>query len=679
MTSFSFRSIDVPAAAGTYTYIGVTGVDAAGDAVGYYGTTDGDGDSTFHGFTAGRSGPGITFDPWGSSNTNGMFITPGGEIYGDYVDYANRQHGFIDQDGSVTNFDFFPNETTILSGLDDTGNMFGNFYDGFSVDGFVDVSNNFSVINVPGSASTSVADMNAAGEIVGSYSDGNYVEHAYIMKGGVTTKFDAPGAYSTTVAGVSATGLVVGNFQDNADYDHGFVDNNGIVTAFDIPGATYTGINAINDSGEFVGTYVDSLGHLHGFIDVNGVVTTIDIPGSISTGIDGVNDAGVIFGSYNDATGQHGFVGTTASSPPPPPPPPPAPSAGLQDFNGDHMSDLLFQNNTTHGIAVWEMDGTQVLANPQVGIMTAGNHVAATGDFNGDHETDLLALSDTTHAVSVFQMNGTQITSAATVGTINAAGGWHFADTGDFNGDGKTDLLFINDTNQGVAEWQMDGTHVTANPQVGTMAAGFHFAATGDFNGDHKTDLLMLNDTTHAVSVWQMNGTQVSSTTTVGTINAADGWHFADTGDFNGDGKTDLLFLNDTTHGVAVWEMNGSQVTANPQIGTINASGGWHFADVGDFNGDGKSDLLFLNDTTHGIAIWQMDGTQVTANPQIGILDPGFHYSGQGDYNGDGKADLLFTNDTTHAVSVWELNGTHVDTSAAIGTINAAADWHLVT
>jgi hypothetical protein len=85
------------------------------------------------------------------------------------------------------------------------------------------------------------------------------------------------------------------------------------------------------------------------------------------------------------------------------------------------------------------------------------------------------------------------------------------------------------------------------------------------------------------------------------------GWHFADTGDFNGDGKTDLLMLNDTTNGVAIWQMNGTQVTANPQVGTIAA--GWHFADIGDFNRDGKSDLLMLNDTTLGVAIWQMNGS----------------------------------------------------------------------
>jgi len=63
MSNFNFKTIDVPAAAGTYTYIGVSGLDASGDAVGYYGNVDGDGDGTFHGFIALVNGNGITLDP----------------------------------------------------------------------------------------------------------------------------------------------------------------------------------------------------------------------------------------------------------------------------------------------------------------------------------------------------------------------------------------------------------------------------------------------------------------------------------------------------------------------------------------------------------------------------------------------------------------------------------------
>ena len=62
----------------------------------------------------------------------------------------------------------------------------------------------------------------------------------------------------------------------------------------------------------------------------------------------------------------------------------------------------------------------------------------------------------------------------------------------------------------------------------------------------------------------------------VGTIYAAAGWRHANLGDFNRDGKADLLLQNDTTHGVAGWQMNGTHVDLNPQVGTINAAADWH-------------------------------------------------------------------------------------------------------
>ena len=86
-------------------------------------------------------------------------------------------------------------------------------------------------------------------------------------------------------------------------------------------------------------------------------------------------------------------------------------------------------------------------------------------------------------------------------------------------------------------------------------------------------------------------------------------------------GIRDLLMLNDTNHGVAIRQMNGTQVELNLQVGTINAAGGWRYTESGDFNGDGRSDLLLLNDTNHGVATWQMNGTQVELNPQIGTIN----------------------------------------------------------
>jgi hypothetical protein len=101
--------------------------------------------------------------------------------------------------------------------------------------------------------------------------------------------------------------------------------------------------------------------------------------------------------------------------------------------------------------------------------------------------------------------------------------------------------------------------------------------------------------------------------------------HLTHYGDFNGDGKTDLLLENPSTFQAAVWLMDGTTVVASPVIGT--EAQGWGIVDVSDFNADGKSDLL-LENSNHDLGVWLMDGITVTANPVIGHIASGWDFLG---------------------------------------------------
>ena len=63
------------------------------------------------------------------------------------------------------------------------------------------------------------------------------------------------------------------------------------------------------------------------------------------------------------------------------------------------------------------------------------------------------------------------------------------------------------------------------------------------------------------------------------------------TGDFNGDGKSDILFQN-TGGQVTIWLMTGATPTTEALVGA-NPGPSWHVIGTGDYNGDGKSDILF--------------------------------------------------------------------------------------
>jgi hypothetical protein len=86
-------------------------------------------------------------------------------------------------------------------------------------------------------------------------------------------------------------------------------------------------------------------------------------------------------------------------------------------------------------------------------------------------------------------------------------------------------------------------------------------------------------------------------------------WQIRGVVDFNADGKPDLLWHNQSTGQLYVWFMNGvTQSSASfltPASVPILA---WQICQVGDFNADGKPDLLWRNQSTGQLYVWFMDG-----------------------------------------------------------------------
>jgi FG-GAP-like repeat len=289
--------------------------------------------------------------------------------------------------------------------------------------------------------------------------------------------------------------------------------------------------------------------------------------------------------------------------------------------------------------------------------------VPVRNDFNGDGKSDLL-WRNTDGSLALWQMNG----STATPSSIGALpSGWTTAGTGDFNGDGKADMLLSN-ANGSVATWQMNGSKVSKGNIIGTLGAGWSVAGTGDFNGDGTNDVLMTN-TNGTVAEWQINNGTVTESKTIGKL--TNGWSIAGAADFNGDGKADILLKN-TDGSIAEWQMNGS-VLAAQVIGAVTPD--WSIAGTGDFNGDGKSDLLFRN-TNGSVAEWQMNGSTVTATAVVGSSSSDWKISGTGDYNGDGKADILWRNDLGN-VATWQMNGSTVIATGSSSIPTADPSWSI--
>jgi RHS repeat-associated protein len=330
------------------------------------------------------------------------------------------------------------------------------------------------------------------------------------------------------------------------------------------------------------------------------------------------------------------------------------------DFNGDGKTDLLCHNGTTFNNTVALSDGLGgFTAQPKFGPFC--NAVLSTGDFDGDGKTDLLCHDGTTFSNTVALSDGAG-------GFIREPSFGPFCNsalrTGDFDGDGRTDLLCRNGATFSNIVALSDGTGgFTREPAFGPWCSASSFNI-GDFDGDGKTDLLCRDVTLGLTSVALSDGLGGFSRNP-----AFGGWCIdpktvygmqLGTGDFNGDGKTDLWChdpLNAATY-VAFSTGSGGFIVAGVfsgwcNVGTPTDPTRIAFVTTGDYNGDGKTDLLCRN--PDGLVQFpaMSNGVGGFASGSWFVWCASSQFSG-GDFNGDGKTDLLCHEPTTgNSVVAW--------------------------
>jgi hypothetical protein len=193
-------------------------------------------------------------------------------------------------------------------------------------------------------------------------------------------------------------------------------------------------------------------------------------------------------------------------------------------------------------------------------------------------------------------------------------------------------------------------------------------SSRSDFNGDGKSDILWQNTATGQRIIWLMNGTAFQSTVNLGIVGTS--WSIAGSGDFNGDGKSDILWQNAVTGQRIIWLMNGTTFQSTVDLGIVGTA--WSIAGSGDFNGDGKSDILWQNTATGQRVIWLMNGTVLQSSVNLGTLGTAWSIAGSGDFNGDGKSDILWQNTATGQRVIWLMNGTVLQFSVNLGTVSAS-------
>jgi uncharacterized protein (TIGR03437 family) len=318
------------------------------------------------------------------------------------------------------------------------------------------------------------------------------------------------------------------------------------------------------------------------------------------------------------------------------------------DFNGDGKLDIVVADSA--GMASVYLGTGSGAFTPPSGSFAVGPSPAfiVVGDFNGDGNLDIAIANSTSNTITVLLGDS--------AGGFIAAPGSPFAvgsnplsiAVGDFNGDGKLDLAVANYGSSSVTLLMGDGAggFTLGDTESDGGLAGPSFIAVGDFNGDGRPDLAIANANSHTVSVLLGIGS--------GGFGGAPGNPFTlggeypqslAVGDFNGDGKPDLAV--GCPGSVTVLLGNGSGGFSPAPGSPVAVSSEMYSVAVGDFNMDGKQDLA-IPSAGYALAVLLGNGSGgFSASPgspfrvEPSLDGDGTGHLAVGDFNGDGKPDVV--------------------------------------
>ena len=346
-------------------------------------------------------------------------------------------------------------------------------------------------------------------------------------------------------------------------------------------------------------------------------------------------------------------------------------------LNGDTITDfaagdrIVFTDATLAGFTfnlsgstLTYSGGSLILIAPVVGTITAS---AATGggvqltmsaiadvrnDFNGDGRSDVLWRSDTgVLSEWLGQSGGTFAYNPNADYQVDI--GWQIIGFGDFNGDTRDDILWRHQ-NGDIMEWlaQAGGAFAWNPVEPHALPTDWHLVGIADFNGDGRDDMMWRTDITGTLTEWlgQADGSFAANPNAQYILSP--NWQVAGVGDFNGDGRDDILWRNEVG-AMSEWlGQVGGTFAWNPSA-AYQLPTNWIAAAAGDFNGDGRDDILWRNEAG-AMAEWlgQVGGT-FAYNPNAAYqLPANWEAAAAGDFNGDGRDDILWRNEVG-AMAEW--------------------------
>jgi len=293
------------------------------------------------------------------------------------------------------------------------------------------------------------------------------------------------------------------------------------------------------------------------------------------------------------------------------------------------------------------------------------------GDINGDGKPDIVTANAGTNTISVFlntTPNGASIPSFSAKTDFTAGNGTISVAIGDLNGDGKPDIVAVNQWSSTVSVF-LNTTPTNATTPTFSARTDFttgsvpYYIAIADLNGDGKPDIVTANAGTNTISVFlntTPNGASIPSFSAKTDFVTGSSCRWIAIGDLNGDGKLDVVTANYVDNNISVLLNTTVNGASTPSFSTNNLfTTGNNPASVavGDLNGDGKLDIIAANSGSSTVSIFLNTTSTGASTPTFstktdfttGTLPTPVSIS---DLNVDGKPDIVVGNYNDNTVSV---------------------------
>ncbi|MBX7144027.1 MAG: FG-GAP-like repeat-containing protein [Oligoflexia bacterium] len=302
------------------------------------------------------------------------------------------------------------------------------------------------------------------------------------------------------------------------------------------------------------------------------------------------------------------------------------------DLNQDGYQDLVgIEPGSTISVRLGNGDGTFRNA---VTYSAGAYEDVQIGDVNNDGTLDLVAASND---FKVFLGNGDGTFRNGQTGIFTDAGNTvHSIALKDFNGDGRLDIAAGDGqnllVNAGTSNGGFSSSSMYSTPVFGS-ALDIRDIKVGDFDGDGKSDIVVAGDSASSAFVLFGNGNGLFTSALEIALNGANSTEIA-VGDLNNDGRSDIVVgqVNNTDYFTIK-----TNRTANAAV-TIGGPG-FNVA-ISDLNGDGKLDVIGADGAGIELIAGNGNGTFAAAS---NYYSTAAEYFGAADFNGDGVTDLLST------------------------------------